>query len=111
MHRSSVIFHLFNPSHDTSNDCHLKKSCFIQQVGMLVPYKTFGVREYTKAISAAMNSLEKGKKGPKLGLFERYMIHVKVAMIELTPSPTGKSSHYGNIIDKFLCYSNDRPAS
>ncbi|XP_076276632.1 glutamate ionotropic receptor NMDA type subunit 2 isoform X4 [Lasioglossum baleicum] len=59
------------------------------EVGMVVPHKSFGVREYTKAVTFAVNTLHKTtKRGRKLKLFERYDIHVKVAMQELTPSPT-----------------------
>ncbi|XP_076634855.1 glutamate ionotropic receptor NMDA type subunit 2 isoform X3 [Colletes latitarsis] len=58
------------------------------KVGMMVPHKSFGVREYTKAVTSAVNTLQKSTRGPKLRLFERYDIHVKVAMKALTPSPT-----------------------
>ncbi|KOC67488.1 hypothetical protein WH47_11667 [Habropoda laboriosa] len=61
------------------------------RVGMLVPHKSFGVREYTKAVTSAVHLLQKSTRGPKMRLFERYDIHVKVAMKSLTPSPTGES--------------------
>nr|XP_033340266.1 glutamate receptor ionotropic, NMDA 2B isoform X2 [Megalopta genalis] len=57
-------------------------------VGMLVPHKSFGVRDYIKAVTYAVNLLQKSTRGRKLSLFERYDIHVKVSMQELTPSPT-----------------------
>lgn len=57
----------------------------------MVPYKSFAVRDYTKAVSTAVHTLQKSKRGPKLKLFERYDIHVKVEMKTLTASPTGKS--------------------
>ncbi|XP_024873537.1 glutamate receptor ionotropic, NMDA 2B isoform X5 [Temnothorax curvispinosus] len=57
-------------------------------VGMLVPYKSFGVREYTRAASSAISVLQRSTKGPRLGLFQRYDLRVKIAMQELTPSPT-----------------------
>lgn len=57
----------------------------------MVPHKSFEVREYTKAVTSAIHTLQKSTKGRKLRLFERYDIHVKVAMKSLTPSPTGKS--------------------
>lgn len=57
---------------------------------MVVPYKSFGAREYAKAVTTATNSLQKSTRGPKLGLFQQYDIHVKISMKELTPSPTGK---------------------
>ncbi|XP_054012275.1 glutamate receptor ionotropic, NMDA 2B isoform X1 [Hylaeus anthracinus] len=58
------------------------------EVGLMVPHKSFGVREYTKAVTSAVIMLQKSTRGPKLKLFERYDIHVKVAMKALTPSPT-----------------------
>ncbi|XP_011338404.1 glutamate receptor ionotropic, NMDA 2B isoform X6 [Ooceraea biroi] len=58
------------------------------KVGMMVPYKSFGVREYNKAINTATHTLQKSTRGPKLGLFQRYDLYVKIAMKELTPSPT-----------------------
>ncbi|XP_043477642.1 glutamate receptor ionotropic, NMDA 2B isoform X4 [Leptopilina heterotoma] len=65
------------------------------KVGLVVPYKSFGVRDYSKAVTKATNMLQKSTRGPKLELFQRYGIHVKVTMLELTPSPT-------NILDS-LC--------
>ncbi|XP_043509311.1 glutamate receptor ionotropic, NMDA 2B isoform X8 [Frieseomelitta varia] len=58
------------------------------RVGMMVPHKSFAVREYTKAVTSAVNTLQKSTRGPRLRLFQRYDIHVKVAMKSLTPSPT-----------------------
>ncbi|XP_011313747.1 glutamate receptor ionotropic, NMDA 2B [Fopius arisanus] len=58
------------------------------QVGMVVPYKAFGTREYTKAALTAVSVLQRSTRGPKLGLFTHYDIHVHIAMKELTPSPT-----------------------
>ncbi|XP_020280170.1 glutamate receptor ionotropic, NMDA 2B isoform X3 [Pseudomyrmex gracilis] len=58
------------------------------KVGMMVPHKSFGTREYTRAVTTAINTLQRSTRGPKLGLFERYDLHVKLAMKELTPSPT-----------------------
>ncbi|KYN43864.1 hypothetical protein ALC56_01734 [Trachymyrmex septentrionalis] len=60
------------------------------KVGMMVPYKSFGVREYTRAVTTAINTLQRSTRGPRLGLFQRYDLHVKIAMKELTPSPTGE---------------------
>ncbi|XP_048263797.1 glutamate receptor ionotropic, NMDA 2B isoform X4 [Bombus terrestris] len=58
------------------------------RVGMMVPHKSFAVREYTKAVTSSINMLQKSSRGPKLKLFEQYDIHVKVGMKSLTPSPT-----------------------
>ncbi|XP_044751863.1 glutamate receptor ionotropic, NMDA 2B [Coccinella septempunctata] len=52
-------------------------------VGMVVPYKSFGVREYTKAITSAKYNLQR-----KLKIFKNHDIQVHIVMKELTPSPT-----------------------
>ncbi|KAK9880732.1 hypothetical protein WA026_013056 [Henosepilachna vigintioctopunctata] len=56
-------------------------------VGMVVPYKSFGVREYTKAITSAKYNLQR-----KLKIFKNHDIQVHIVMKELTPSPTGRRS-------------------
>lgn len=53
-------------------------------VGIVVPYKSFGVREYVKASTFAKHNLQR-----KLKLFKEYDIQVHINMKELTPSPTG----------------------
>ncbi|KAH0561048.1 hypothetical protein KQX54_011769 [Cotesia glomerata] len=62
----------------------------IADVGMVVPYKSFGVREYTKAVTSAISTLQRSTRGPRLEMFQRYDIHVLITMKELTPSPTGE---------------------
>ncbi|KAG7211418.1 hypothetical protein KM043_010706 [Ampulex compressa] len=65
---------------------------------MMVPYKSFGVRDYTKAIARAINTLQRSSRAPRLGLFQKYDIHVKIGMQELTPSPTAPTAfaqHWG----------------
>lgn len=52
-------------------------------VGIVLPSKSFGVREYTKASTFAKHSLQR-----KLKLFKEYDIQVHINMKELTPSPT-----------------------
>lgn len=54
-------------------------------VGLVVPYKSFGYREYTKAITLAKAGLQR-----KLVGFRNYELTVHLSMKELTPSPTGK---------------------
>lgn len=55
------------------------------QVGLVVPYKSFGTRDYTKAVTSAISGLQR-----KLNLFKRYDLKVRYAMKELTPSPMGE---------------------
>lgn len=54
-------------------------------VGIVVPYKSFGVREYTKATTSAKYNLAR-----KLKLFKKFDIQVRIVMKEMTPSPTGE---------------------
>ncbi|XP_036141844.1 glutamate receptor ionotropic, NMDA 2B isoform X5 [Monomorium pharaonis] len=58
------------------------------KVGLMVPYKSFGVREYTRAITTAISTLQRSTRGPRLGFFQRHDLHVKIETKELTPSPT-----------------------
>lgn len=70
------VIHVDENAHQ-SNNLH---------VGLVVPYKSFGVREYTKAVTSAKSGLQR-----KLGrLFRRYDLQVHLSMKELTPSPTCK---------------------
>lgn len=55
-------------------------------VGLVVPYKSFGYREYTKAITSAKSGLQR----KLVNLFRKYDLHVHLNMKELTPSPTGR---------------------
>lgn len=64
----------------TSNDQHTLN------VGMVVPSKSFGYREYTKAVTSAKYNLQR-----KLKLFKHHDIKVHMVMKEMTPSPTGNS--------------------
>lgn len=59
-------------------------------VGMVVPYKSFGVREYTKAATSAKYNLQR----KLVNLFKRYDLQVHTVMKELTPSPTGTLHFY-----------------
>lgn len=81
----------YNGRSETFVTIDRRKNNFARQVGMMVPYKTFGVRDYTKAVTSAINMLQKSTRGPRLGLFQNHDIHVKISMMELTPSPTSES--------------------
>ncbi|CAG9821742.1 unnamed protein product [Phaedon cochleariae] len=54
-------------------------------VGLVVPYKSFGTREYTKSVTSA-----KAYVSRKLKLFKHYDIKVHYVMKQMTPSPTGR---------------------
>ncbi|KAF6203046.1 hypothetical protein GE061_003459 [Apolygus lucorum] len=59
-------------------------------VALVVPHKSFAVREYIKAVSTAVNSITRATKGPILNAFKkRYELDVRMDMKPLTPSPTG----------------------
>ncbi|XP_033610685.1 glutamate receptor ionotropic, NMDA 2B isoform X5 [Cryptotermes secundus] len=57
-------------------------------IGLVVPYKSFGVREYTKTFHAAITGLQTRTRGKKLKMFYKYDISPRYDMKRLTPSPT-----------------------
>lgn len=66
-------------------------------VGLIVPYTSFSVREYTKAINRAIGNLHKGhartKGQSRYSFLDKYNFNpqqVRHTMMKLTPSPTGK---------------------
>jgi hypothetical protein len=61
-------------------------------IGLVVPSKSFGVREYTKAFHAAITGLQTRTRGKKLKMFYKYDITPRYDMKSLTPSPTGRNS-------------------
>lgn len=56
-------------------------------VGLVVPHKSFGAREYTKAVTTTKNLLVR----KLVNMFKLYDLQYHTVMKELTPSPTGKS--------------------
>ncbi|XP_076271906.1 glutamate ionotropic receptor NMDA type subunit 2 [Rhynchophorus ferrugineus] len=52
-------------------------------IGMVVPYKSFGVRDYTKAITTTKSLISR-----KLKMFKTHDIQVHIVMKQMTPSPT-----------------------
>ncbi|ENN73176.1 hypothetical protein YQE_10230, partial [Dendroctonus ponderosae] len=54
-------------------------------IGIVLPYKSFGVRDYTKAITTTKSLIAR-----KLKLFKSHDIQVHIVMKALTPSPTGE---------------------
>lgn len=53
-------------------------------VGMVVPYKAFGTREYNKAVTSAKYIVQR-----KLNFLKNYHINVHIMMKPMSPSPTG----------------------
>jgi hypothetical protein len=62
-------------------------------IGLVVPSKSFGVREYTKAFHASITGLQTRTRGKKLKMFYKYDISPRYDMKPLTPSPTGKDNN------------------
>lgn len=62
-------------------------------IGLVVPSKSFGVREYTRAFHAAITGLQTRTRGRKLKLFYKYDISPRYDMKPLTPSPTGRNDN------------------
>lgn len=65
-------------------------------VGMIVPHKNFGAREYNKTINNLILNLYKDHartKKSKFSFLNKYLLQVNHRMMKLTPSPTGKYFH------------------
>jgi hypothetical protein len=60
-------------------------------IGLVVPSKSFGVREYTKAFHTALTGLQTRTSRKKLKMIYKYDIIPRYDMKSLTPSPTGKN--------------------
>ena len=74
---------------DGDNDLH---------VGLVVPSKSFGYRDYTKSVMTAKNLLQRKMSQH----YRRYELHVHKAMQEMTPSPTGECSLLFSPIHPFI---------
>jgi len=59
-------------------------------VGLVLPYKSFDTRIYTKEFSSAMHWLQRNSKYKKNNIFKNYDIHHIIDMKQLTPTPTGE---------------------
>lgn len=66
----------------TSSSSGTKPLC----IGLVVPHKSFGAREYTKAVTTTKNQLLR----KLVNMFKYYDLQYYTVMKELTPSPTGK---------------------
>lgn len=60
-------------------------------VGLVLPYKSFDTRIYTKEFTSAMYGLQRNFKTKKDNIFKSYDIHHIIDMKQLTPTPTGRS--------------------
>lgn len=65
----------------------------VLDVGIVVPYKSFEVREYTKAITFAKKTVHR-----KLKAFKYDDINVHIVMKEMTPSPTGERNIFSFVL-------------
>lgn len=59
-------------------------------VGLVLPYKTFDTRQYTKEVTSAIHGLQRNFKSRKTNIFKNYEIHHIIDMKQLTPTPTGQ---------------------
>lgn len=74
--------HLHPPTSSSSDG---NKRITHLNIGIVVPYKSFGVRDYTKAITTTKSLIAR-----KLKLFKTHDIQVHIVMKQMTPSPTGE---------------------
>jgi hypothetical protein len=75
----------------TSNGKSETKEKVKLNVGLLVPYSTFYLRDYVRAVSNAISLLQ--RKDPGRGFYQRYNLtseEVKMFMISVSPSPRGE---------------------
>lgn len=70
-----------NANNETESKQHPKRL----NLQLLLPHKSFGSRDYNKAITTGISSLSK-----KLDLFKSYEIKAKYKTLQVTPSPTSK---------------------
>ncbi|EEB15819.1 hypothetical protein Phum_PHUM390640 [Pediculus humanus corporis] len=63
-----------------------KQEVILFKLRLLLPYKSFGFREYNKATSSALNILKRGTTR-KLDFFKRYDIETQIETLTMTPSP------------------------
>lgn len=70
-------------------------------VGLVLPYKSFDTRIYTKEFSSAIHGLQRNFKTRKTNIFKNYDIHHIIDMKQLTPTPTGQLRvHTNNSISR-----------
>jgi hypothetical protein len=79
-------------------------------IGLVVPSKSFGVREYTKAFHASITGLQTRTRGKKLKMFNKHDISPRYDMKSMTPSPTGRNClfqclkrHTLSVKQRFYC--------
>lgn len=74
---------------------------FHLHVGMVVPYKAFGTREYNKAVNSAKYIVQR-----KLNFLKNYDISVHIMMKPMSPSPTGnfENFHLNHVRQVILYY-------
>lgn len=63
-------------------------------VGLAVPYKSFAVRDYNRAVTTGISAMTRpsSRGGFRLSSFRTYELQVHMTMKQLTPSPTGNLS-------------------
>lgn len=78
--------------HRYKNATQLYKGKEQLNVGVILPHKNFGAREYTRAINSAVAGLHKGRVRALGWVKERNFSqkNVHMIMMQLTPSPTGE---------------------
>ncbi|KAK9694712.1 hypothetical protein QE152_g33344 [Popillia japonica] len=74
-------------------------------VGLVVPYKSFGAREYTKAVTTTKNVLVR----KLVNMFKLYELQYHTVMKELTPSPRGTLTKF-SFSEKFTGDREDAPS-
>lgn len=85
-------------SHSNIANAKQKQEFKVFKLRLLLPYKSFGFREYNKATSSALNTLKRGS-AKKLDFFRRYDIETQIETLTMTPSPISKyPSHFRTLV-------------
>jgi len=73
---------------NSSNEPERRK---LLTVGLVVPYKSFGKRDYTRAVTNAISAVQRATvRSPTPILSREYELQGHLSMVVLTPSPKGK---------------------
>lgn len=78
-----------SPKNLSPVDERKKQEVKVFKLRLLLPYKSFGFREYNKATSSALNTLKRGS-AKKSDFFKRYDIETQIETLTMTPSPISK---------------------
>nr|XP_024216832.1 uncharacterized protein LOC112210799 [Halyomorpha halys] len=66
------------------------------KVGLLVPKRQFGSRDYQKSVNTALMSIQRATRGRQLSSFKSFDFQHITVMNPYTPSPTASQKEHAN---------------